>query len=88
MTEEGSATALTRIPKLNALSESDIGKHVKLHGWVYSVRTQGAGTLCFVDVGDGTTVAPVRCLASKEDDSGKAYKSKDSASLLTDAKDL
>lgn len=81
MTEETTpCPSLTRIAKLNALSESDIGKHVKLHGWVYSVRIGGAGTLCFVDLGDGTTVAPVRCLASKED-----YKEKETASLLTDA---
>lgn len=78
-------TQLTRVPKLGALTKADIGKHVKLHGWVYSVRTQGAGTLCFVDLGDGSTVAPFRCLASKEDESGYAYKGKDAASLLADA---
>jgi len=80
-------TEVIRIPKLSALSEADIGKHVKLHGWVYSGRTQGAGTLFFVDLGDGTTVVPVRCLASKVDESGdgKEYKEKEVASLLTDA---
>ena len=49
MAEEG-GVKLERIPKLGSLTKDDIGKHVKLHGWVYSVRTQGAGTLCFVDL--------------------------------------
>ena len=84
MAEETTPTII-KVPKLNALTEADIGKHVKLHGWIYSVRTQGAGTLCFVDLGDGTTVAPVRCLAAKEDEGGYSYKEKDTASLLTDA---
>lgn len=84
MTEEGGVTPV-KIPKLSDLSESDIGKHVKLHGWVYSVRTGGAGSLCFVDLGDGTTVTPVRCLAAKEDEAGFSYKEKDTASLLKDA---
>lgn len=85
MAEEGAGPTITKVHKLDALSEADIGKHVKLHGWVYTVRTQGAGTLCFVDLGDGTTVAPVRCLAVKEDEAGYSYKEKDTASLLKDA---
>lgn len=86
MTEERSATSIVRIPKLAALTEADIGKYVKLHGWVYSVRIGGAGSLCFVDVGDGTTVAPIRCLASNAEDAGSyAYKGTGVASLLTDA---
>ena len=86
MSEE--APKLERIAKLVNLTESDIGKTVKLHGWVYSVRTQGAGTLCFVDLGDGTTVTPVRCLAAKPNEEEKVenpYKTKDSPSLLGDA---
>jgi asparaginyl-tRNA synthetase len=44
-----------------------IGKYVKLHGWVYSTRTQGAGgSLVFVDLGDGTAVTPTRCLAERK----------------------
>jgi len=61
-------TSFTKIPKLNSLDSSKIGQHVQLHGWVYSVRVQGAGSLTFIDIGDGTTVSPVRCLAVKEDD--------------------
>jgi asparaginyl-tRNA synthetase len=89
MAEEGSTT-VERIPKLANLTKDDIGKHVKLHGWVYSVRTQGAGTLCFADLGDGTTIAPVRCLAQKPSEEGDqtyVYKGKDSPSLLVDAND-
>ena len=84
---EGSLS-LERIGKLVNLSKDDIGKYIKLHGWVYSVRTQGAGTLCFVDLGDGTTIAPVRCLAQKpgeEGDQTYVYKTTDTASLLEDA---
>ena len=47
MTED--STTVTKILKLGTLTEADIGKLVKLHGWVYSQRTQGAGSLCFVD---------------------------------------
>lgn len=60
--------SVVRIGKLNAVTAASIGQTVVLHGWVYSVRLQGAGTLCFVDLGDGTTVSPVRCLAMKEGD--------------------
>lgn len=56
-------TVLKRVKKLSQLSPSLIGTHVKLHGWIYSVRTQGAGTLLFVDLGDGSAVTPTRCLA-------------------------
>ncbi len=59
---------MIRLPKLNALNADQIGHTVQMHGWVYSVRVQGAGSLCFVDLGDGTTVSPVRCLAVKEDE--------------------
>ena len=76
-----------RIPKLVELTADKIGQQVKLHGWVYSVRTQGAGTLCFVDLGDGTTVTPVRCLAQKQEDNVDFPYHRDTeetASLLTD----
>jgi asparaginyl-tRNA synthetase len=62
-----STPTMDRLPKLGALNADKIGSHVILHGWVYSVRVQGAGSLCFVDLGDGTTVSPVRCLAVKAD---------------------
>jgi len=73
MTEDtpSSSPTLQRMHKLGNISQDDIGKHVTLHGWVYAVRTQDAGRLCFVDVGDGSTISPVRCLAQKppsEDD--------------------
>lgn len=85
MAEEGSIK-VERIQKLTNLSKDDIGKHVKIHGWVYSVRTQGAGTLCFVDLGDGTTISPIRCLAQKPGEEGEhVYKTPDAASLLADA---
>lgn len=60
-------TTPIRLAKLSGLTAEQIGQTVQLHGWVYSVRLQGAGSLCFVDLGDGTTVSPVRCLAVKED---------------------
>ena len=88
MTEE--SVKITRIAKLANLTKDDIGKHIKLHGWVYSVRTQGAGTLCFIDVGDGTTISPIRCLAQEpgqEGDQTYAYKGSDAPSLLVDAND-
>mmetsp|Transcript_58423 Transcript_58423/g.142890 ORF Transcript_58423/g.142890 Transcript_58423/m.142890 type:complete len:558 (+) Transcript_58423:107-1780(+) len=87
MAEETSNTPkIERIPKLASLTEADIGKYVKLHGWVYSVRIGGAGSLCFVDLGDGSTVAPVRCLASCHEEAAPyVYKNSDTPSLLTDA---
>mmetsp|Transcript_58422 Transcript_58422/g.142885 ORF Transcript_58422/g.142885 Transcript_58422/m.142885 type:complete len:558 (+) Transcript_58422:107-1780(+) len=87
MAEETSNTPkIERIPKLASLAEADIGKYVKLHGWVYSVRIGGAGSLCFVDLGDGSTVAPVRCLASCHEEAAPyVYKNSDTPSLLTDA---
>ena len=89
MSEETSTTpTLKRIPKLGELSKADIGRYVKLHGWVYSVRVQGAGTLCFVDLGDGSTVAPTRGIAQKPEEGGDAtyaYKGTDTPSLLVDA---
>jgi asparaginyl-tRNA synthetase len=57
--------AVERVKKLSALSPALIGTTVKLHGWIYSVRTQGAGTLVFFDLGDGSTVTPTRCLAAQ-----------------------
>jgi len=94
MSEEATTTTaaveLKRVPHLGDVSKSDIGSFVKLHGWVYSVRVQGAGTLCFVDLGDGSTVAPTRGLAqqpSEEDTANNTYAYKDSSipSLLQDA---
>lgn len=86
-------TEFKRISKLGDLGKEHVGSHVKLHGWVYSVRMQGAGTLCFVDLGDGTTVSPVRCLAVKPESEGSdptmVYKSTaDSGSLLGDSTNL
>lgn len=43
-----------------------IGQHVALDGWIYSCRVLGSGTLVFIDLGDGSTVTPLRCIA-KED---------------------
>ena len=61
---------VVRIAKLSQLTPALIGQCVKLHGWIYSTRTQGAGTLAFLDLGDGSTVTPTRCMAQKpkEDD--------------------
>ena len=84
--ETSTAPKIERIPKLASLTEADIGKYVKLHGWVYSVRIGGAGSLCFVDLGDGSTVAPVRCLASCHEEAAPyVYKNSDTPSFLTDA---
>mmetsp|Transcript_23570 Transcript_23570/g.35648 ORF Transcript_23570/g.35648 Transcript_23570/m.35648 type:complete len:530 (-) Transcript_23570:38-1627(-) len=55
---------IVKIAKLSDLETGGhIGSYVKLHGWVYSSRTQGGGRLVFVDLGDGTTVTPIRCIA-------------------------
>ena len=64
---------VVRIAKLSQLTPALIGQCVKLHGWIYSTRTQGAGTLAFLDLGDGSTVTPTRCMAQKpkEDDDDK-----------------
>jgi asparaginyl-tRNA synthetase len=91
MTEEGSSSpTFTRIAKLCDLSQEIIGKTVKLHGWVYTTRTQGAGTLLFIDLGDGTTVSPIRALAVKPDapdlkEGDVVYATSDTPSHLTDA---
>lgn len=65
----GGQVAVRRVPKLSALdndtTDAWMGSTVKLHGWIYSVRTQGAGTLVFFDLGDGSTVTPTRCLAAQ-----------------------
>jgi asparaginyl-tRNA synthetase len=57
-----------RVAKLSELSKEMIAstKMVQIHGWIYSIRTQGAGTLVFLDINDGSSVAPVRCLAEKK----------------------
>jgi asparaginyl-tRNA synthetase len=82
MSEE---VVLKRVAKLVELSPELIGAHVKLHGWIYSTRTQGAGTLAFLDLGDGTTVTPTRCIAQAAlDDVKLAY---GSTSLLLNASD-
>jgi asparaginyl-tRNA synthetase len=47
------------------LSSEYIGKYVKLHGWVYSARSQGAGTLVFVDFAKETSLDPLRGVAHK-----------------------
>eukprot|EP00588_Corethron_pennatum_P009088 CAMPEP_0194270136 /NCGR_PEP_ID=MMETSP0169-20130528/4181_1 /TAXON_ID=218684 /ORGANISM="Corethron pennatum, Strain L29A3" /LENGTH=554 /DNA_ID=CAMNT_0039012071 /DNA_START=45 /DNA_END=1709 /DNA_ORIENTATION=- len=91
MSSDASSTAPTRVRKLCDLSPSHVGSRVKLNGWVYSTRTQGAGTLLFVDLGDGTGVTPVRCIAERPAEEGtkeqviNAYGSSQSA--VTDASD-
>ena len=88
---ETTSTPVVRIGKLVDLTESNIGQSIKVHGWVYSVRVGGAGSLCFVDLGDGTTVTPIRCIAQKpgSEQEGKndvVYKEADAGpSLLADA---
>jgi asparaginyl-tRNA synthetase len=89
MAEELTTIAkLQRIHKLKDLSPSLIGTNVKLHGWIYSIRSQGAGTLVFMDLGDGTAVTPTRCIATKKEEDEPAgslfYATTDTASLLTD----
>lgn len=60
---------LKRVEKLEALSVDDIGTYVKLYGWVYATRAQGAGTLAFVDVDDGTLqLDPLRAIAHRPTD--------------------
>jgi asparaginyl-tRNA synthetase len=53
------------VSQLADLTVTSIGQTVILYGWVYSTRTQGAGNLVFCDVGDGSTVTPVRALAER-----------------------
>jgi len=79
---------VNRIHKLVDLSPTHIGSNVKLHGWVYSTRSQGAGTLVFIDLGDGTTVTPIRCIAERpSEDANANVNTYDlaSTSLLKDA---
>ena len=88
--EESGTTVVTRIARLSDLeASSHIGQTVKLHGWVYSVRTQGAGSLCFVDLGDGSTVSPIRAVAlqaaTEEGDVVYGNGGDSRPSLLTDA---
>ena len=89
MSSETKATA-TRISKLSQLSPELIGTFVKLHGWIYGTRTQGAGSLQFWDLGDGSTVTPTRCIAEKpssgtESDQDDAKHTYGSTNLLADA---
>ena len=58
------STELKRIKKLSGLSPDLIGSHVKLLGWIYATRSGGAGSMVFLDLGDGSTVTPCRCLVS------------------------
>jgi asparaginyl-tRNA synthetase len=55
--------SVTRVERLADLSPESVGTYVKLSGWIYSTRAQGGGTLVFVDLGDGATVTPIRCVA-------------------------
>jgi asparaginyl-tRNA synthetase len=80
--EAAASPPFQRILKLSQLSPDQIGAFVKLHGWIYSTRTQGAGSLLFMDLGDGSTVTPTRCIAAKpaaveeaasEEDAAHAY---------------
>jgi len=89
MSSETTATA-TRISKLSQLSPELIGTFVKLHGWIYGTRTQGAGSLQFWDLGDGSSVTPTRCIAEKpssgtESDQDDAKYTYGSTNLLADA---
>lgn len=72
---------LTRKTKLSELSEGDIGSSVKLHGWIYSTRIQGVGSIVFVDIGDGSLSFHVRCVAhasvEKKEDEKKEDETKD-----------
>lgn len=60
------APTAVRVRRLSELSPESVGTTVKLMGWVYGTRAQGGGTLVFVDLGDGSTVTPVRCVAHSE----------------------
>ena len=66
------AAAVQRVSRLSQLSPALIGTTVKLHGWIYSTRTQGAGSLQFLDLGDGSSVTPTRCIAERPPDGGGA----------------
>jgi asparaginyl-tRNA synthetase len=87
----GGPSVCKRVAKLQQLSPEHIGTHVKLNGWIYSVRTQGAGTIVFLDLGDGTTVTPTRCIAQVAAEEGTeevnsfTYATAASSSLLGDA---
>ena len=61
-----SAATAVRVQRLSELSPETVGTTVKLMGWVYATRAQGGGALVFVDLGDGSTVTPVRCVAHGE----------------------
>lgn len=56
---------MIQIPRLSDLSRETIGSLVKLCGWVRATRAQGGGSLVFVDLHDGSTTVPIRCIAHR-----------------------
>jgi asparaginyl-tRNA synthetase len=48
----------------------------KFYGWIRRSRSGGAGTLCFIDVYDGTCVGDLKCVVTKDRYLGDVYESK------------
>lgn len=46
----------------------------KFYGWIRRTRVGGGGTICFIDIYDGTKVGALMCLASEEYYQGQEYK--------------
>ena len=69
---------MSDVSKLSDLSKERIAsaKLVQIHGWIYSTRTQGAGSLVFLHINDGSSVAPIRCLAEHHSENSAASTTK------------
>jgi len=52
----------TRIRALMESGAESIGKEVKVAGWTRTVRVQGGGSFCFVEISDGSTFSTLQCV--------------------------
>jgi asparaginyl-tRNA synthetase len=62
--ETTTATHHHRLSRLSEWHTVPFDSYVKSYGWIYGLRTQGAGTLVFLDINDGSMVTPTRCVAA------------------------
>ena len=46
----------------------------KFYGWIRRTRIGGGGSICFIDIYDGTKVGALMCLASRESYQGEEFK--------------
>ncbi len=62
-------TTETQFKKTSVKATRDpasIGKHVKLMGWVRTRRDAKAGSFCFIEVNDGSSMSNIQIIADKE----------------------